>query len=82
MYGFIEKIRRKDKRKQESFAFFTAFTITLFIFFVWLIALVTDLSGQGGQNTASPIKVFTKQVKSIFNSTQTYEAPRVNDAEN
>lgn len=82
MYGFIEKIRKKPRGKQESFAFFSAFTITLFIFFIWLITLVTDLGGQGVQNTASPIKVFTNQIKSVFNSTHVYEADSLNEAEN
>lgn len=74
MFSFFDKLRRKDKAKQDSFIFFSAFSITLFIFLIWLTTLVYNFGDESSANTASPITLFTNQIKSVFDGTEVYEA--------
>lgn len=74
MFSFFDKLRKEDKRKQESFTFFTAFAITFFIFGIWLFSLIYDFSDKSVENTASPITVFTNQIKNIFTAKEVYDA--------
>ncbi len=72
--NFLEKLRKKDKSKKDSFAFITSFFITLFIFAIWLLTTVYNFSDTSSENVASPFDVFTNQIKTFFVGSQTYNA--------
>lgn len=69
-------MRRKGQMQQEYFAFFSALTITVVIFLLWLVTLIygINMNQDNPDNLASPFGVFLEQIKGIFNGVEIYNA--------
>ena len=74
----LEKIRNKNLEEQKMISIGVAFTITSFIFAIWLLTMVYGFSGfetnDKSQNTASPVNIVTDNVKGLFKTKEVYIA--------
>jgi len=60
MKKWLEKIKKKSDYEKQIIAFWTAVSITLIIFSVWLLGTIYSLDDKfsNTKNTASPIDIF------------------------
>lgn len=74
--NFLKKVKNKSLEQQKMLSLGVAFALTFCIFAVWLLTVIYGFSGFDNQNnkenTASPINIVTKQVKSLFSGKETY----------
>ncbi|NCS99185.1 hypothetical protein GW764_03295 [Candidatus Parcubacteria bacterium] len=77
MIKIIEKIKKKDSAKQDSFIFGVSFIVTGFVFLIWFISLFYGVSIGGSENTANtstPLESISNKVSNFFSGKETYTA--------